>query len=312
MVSSRIVCVLSLVAILAPTSSSQDVVHSRPRTPPPGLGAVSHSERMVFSDVYRRTALADASSGQVVFVTHESPDVATSFTRWYAQQSVAFQLQALAGRGAEELFVTGYVARTDETVIEKWTLLSRQGVWVAPIAAAPSGSIGTPSTSSGVPALSVPGGSYVPVAQRTPAQRALTVQRSEVYRGPSLGANLDVVVDPEGRFLIVSARATAKFWQISLDLVPVVTELTGQVPGYLAGDVLPGAVYEDSSTAGRAFVFGHPVGVGPLRFVAFRDYDNDGVVDFTSAFTDAEYSAGGYPGNWVDNFVNIGPPIPGF
>ncbi len=218
--------------------------------------------------------------------------VVTTTTKW----TTSYDVQRVAGRGTHLLVVLGTARDGELTVIERWDLTPTAGTPTLSFTQA-TVAVGTP-VSTPAPVSAYQGGSWILPASR-PAPTAPT--RTECYRGPLLGEDLEIEVDPDGRFVLVLARGQGKLYRVLLeeDTTPVVI---------LDDSQSPSLGYADGLQTFRHFSQGRQVSAllkgSPLARLVLYDYDNDGEFDHHAEYSDAEEQTQGLPEAWVEDYTN--------
>jgi hypothetical protein len=225
------------------------------------------------------------------YVEGEAPGPRTEWN-W----TTSFDVLHVGGRGTDLLVVLG-VARNGDTILERWDIGLPAGAPTAALApAAPVVGVAV-----AVPALQlgVQGGTPIPPAQRGAGPQP---SRTEVYRGPSLGQDLEVEVDPNGRYALVLSRDGGALYRIvlaegaSADLI-----LDSQSAPSLAR--VFGLDFYRHALLGQQ-VGGRIKGGAPLSRIVLGDLDNDGVFESVEELTLQECEYLGLPQAWVEDYVN--------
>lgn len=111
-----------------------------------------------------------------------------------------FALRLLDSRWAHELYLLG-VDDEGREVLERWVLRPPAGAIVV-LRPAPAGPIGTPAPLDVEVRTAVRGGRFLPPDQR---EAAAPVERTVLARGIGGGQSRDLLVEPEGRFVLLLA-----------------------------------------------------------------------------------------------------------
>jgi len=217
---------------------------------------------------------------------------AKTTTTW----STSYTVDSVAGRGTQLLVVLGTAREGDVSILERWDL--------PPLTGAPTVTIAQAVIAVGVPVATPPvsvgfhGGMWI-----APAQRATQPQpvRTECYRGPKLGEDLELEVDPDGRFALILARDHGTLYQIML-----------------REGAEPVVVYDDTSVSSLGFVHGiqtfrHAtlgrqvsglIRAPGLATIIFYDYDNDGIFDSVDEVSLSVLNNMNLPEDWVEDYTN--------
>lgn len=210
--------------------------------------------------------------------------------------STSYEVVQVAGRGTHLFVVLGRARDGELSVLERWDLTQPTG--------APTVTLDQTSVVVGVSVATSPatpgfqGGTWIAPSERTaPAQPA----RTECYRGPLLGEDLALEVDPDGRFALVLARDQGKLYRVLLeeDAEPVVVLDDTAVPALAH---VNGLQTFRHATWGRQ-VSGFIDAPGLARLILF-DYDNDAVFDQVEAVSLATLNAMNLPADWVEDYTN--------
>ncbi len=211
-----------------------------------------------------------------------------------------FEVQAVAGRQSDELYVAGR-ASTGEVVIEKWRLSTNVGSCFMHIEtnASPIGvSIpAVPRMSRGI----VGGGAYLSSASRRVKPRC---ERQELCRGLDFGGVVDLSPDPEGRFVIVLGKEPKALYRlpIAAGAVPTVVFKSADVPLLARADWIHRRQHPSD---GRTYVLrGDAQFLSGAFHVALFDRDNDGQFEDTRELDEAEWKSG----VWLTDFTTYASP----
>ena len=256
------------------------------------LGGTRENGLYFGGGAFGRYSVIDGPPFAVRLVSTERNPITQAWERSEASYSISFDARSCKALTAHDFFIFGY-GRNLELVFERWTMPCVKGSYCT--------TRDLPGTTVGVPApesttlLSIEGGTYIPVDQRSRLQALPS--RVEVYRGTDLTSVSAWNVDPEGRFLFACSTAEGVLLRIDLNEPQVLVIYTSTELPILTSvlDINP----VKHTTMGRGWCL---LGAGAEETYLW-DFDNDGVTDQVESLTAAE-NATRYP------FSSFIVPIP--
>lgn len=236
--------------------------------------------------------------------TRERPDGSFPPIVSAVRYTTSYDVVEAKGRGTELAVVLGR-ARNGDSIVERWTLTQPTGAWTATRDPAPP-VVGVPVVSASLDIAIQGGGSFLPPSQRTAPAPAT---RIEAYRGPSLGDDLELEVDPDGRFALILSRDQVKLWRVML-------EEDGEAVAVHDVATMPELQYMRRMEIFRHVTYGRQLraklhGHATFSDVVFFDSNNDGVFEGHLFFTLQEFAQFGLPHDWAEDFTNytgVGAP----
>jgi hypothetical protein len=203
--------------------------------------------------------------------TGESHESSTEF-------SVSYETVAIASRTANDIYITGIIMPTGDLVVERWVISHVDGAYYGERPTAPL-VIGTPVVTPPMD-IGIEGGQFIVPSQRP----APTVRRVALYIGPDLGSSGELVIDPDGRFVIL----------LGTGAVPGLYRLMNELGGQL--DLIVDGMATGIITGVDLAIWNHATGNVFLEYydddadqvLAGTDQDNDGVLDNVSVVTAAQ------------------------
>jgi hypothetical protein len=277
----------------------------------------STPEYMFFSSPTLSRSWSVRKDRRSVRITTYEKDSAGEVFTLVQDISTSFEIQDIAPRGGDELFVAGYPVRGG-FVIEHWALPEVPGALSAtltPPGAQPSGGqpplLGVPTPPWGGQVYVPGGGSQTPLSQRSqlpPVERTTFAEDMNV-RHQGIGA------DPEGRFVLVvtdDGELRQYFPSTSLDDYAVLETSTS----LLGLEHIEGLFFRvQHAVFGRVWFLewfnakdagGTPIHPDLYQTVILEDTDNDGVFDFVNLFLEDGPQVDPYldATQWLDTFVS--------
>jgi len=264
-------------------------------------------------DTFRQMFAYSPGSDEIRRVKEERGTPTETWFRSEQTEGVGFLITACAVRnGGDELYVAGIVSNGD-CIIQKWTYTPRAHGWMVWYPTGNVSTLGVPMIPA-APTLSVTdGGDWV---APTPREQVLQpAQRETIYTSPMgmengeptpSGVLSGLVVDPQGRYILVFDRAQKQILRIDRTQSPnVVTPITtlGTHPSIdLADDMR----LMDLATGGRRLVvlreLTHVIPVSPTPWVhtVGTDANNDGTFESWEVLDRASWDASSYSdwSNW--------------
>ncbi|MBI1383015.1 MAG: hypothetical protein GC161_18245 [Planctomycetaceae bacterium] len=236
--------------------------------------------------------------------TRERPDGSFPPVVSAVRHTTSYDVIEAKGRGTELAVVLGR-ARNGDSILERWALTQPIGAWTATRTPAPP-VVGVPVATASLDIAIQGGGSFLPPSQRTAPAPAT---RIEVYRGPSFGDDLELEVDPDGRFALILSRDQVKLWRVLL-------EENGEAVAVHDVASMPELQYMRRMQTFRHVAYGRQLraklhGHATLTDVVFFDSNNDGVFEGHLFFTLQEFAQFGLPHDWAEDFTNytgVGAP----
>ena len=192
---------------LAP--SAHEVGHSGAQTERPeplnlsAVGEGAYAPLFISNEILQGVAFVPGARGLTFYsMEAEANGSLPIVSGWTSTEYVtAYDVKRIVPAGkTHEFYVVGRGRNGDE-LIERWTVEKEDGERFAYRSSTVTPT-GVP-ISAGTLVTGVVGGVFVPVAQRGSA-RPLT-ERTEIYRGSSLGKIYTAAVDPDGRFVLMVA-----------------------------------------------------------------------------------------------------------
>lgn len=225
--------------------------------------------------------------------------------------SASFDITCAAARGQDDLFVGG-VARDGDVVVENWLIQPHVGARVVTVQAdpLPVGQATTPAYAAAI----VIGGQYVPVPERTIATPRIV--RNEILRTDTISELISLVVDPEGRFLLL-LDASRSLYQIDLLPDPQVPQVLYTPQEWWALPHVIGASRYHTEHSGRLYIFHLAGGLtdpdsgvyGPMVGV-LSDQENDGLFEAPYVLpTGIAINQFLSPGEVIADYIGIWPSL---
>lgn len=187
-----------------------------------------------------------------------------------------------------------------EDVIERWEIEAVTGAYVSTRTIAPN-PIGE-SSPEGVVSSWIEGGVYV-----APALRPVPyVERFELFRGSQFGGIRDLVVDPDGRYVLLIADGTSSIVSLSLsaDAAPVTIASASTCPHLALANMLHFYLH---LTEGRKVVaeWGDD-DIDATNRTLLSDANNDGLFESIETLSAAQWEARGYLKNvWLKDYIIV-------
>ncbi len=229
-------------------------------------------------------------------------------------ESVGFAITALAVRsGGDEVYIAG-IRDSGECIIEKWSYAPRIGGWKVRHPGGGVTTLGLPAPIA-TPVLSLHGATEwtPPTLQEATLNRS---RRDPVYTSPTTlddqgdevpsGVLSGLVVDPQGRYLLVFDRATQEILRIDRTQTPnVVTPITN-LSTHPSLDLADDMRLREYIGGGRKIVIlrelSHIVplaSAGPYLHTVGTDLNNDGTFETWEVLDRAAWSTSAYK-DWTN------------
>ena len=223
-------------------------------------------------------------------------------TGWVEHGPFASLVEAavVASRGTpHEIYVAGQDL-SGEDVVERWSFPGDPGGYRVTRSLHAGVPLGTPAPLSTATISIVGGGAYVAPRART----RLDPVREEVYRGDAIGGTRCLVVDPEGRFLLVLSEGSALLRVRSLGPDAVVEPLLTVQEVPQLGHVSEVRVLQHPSE-GRKVLLRSAPWADEAHHVLLGDAENDGVFESLRAFAGRSFASSPYASvRWADDFFH--------
>ena len=212
---------------------------------------------------------------EIVVDNYAISPIDSSQADWVEKFGLSFTATEISAWTANDILVVG--TYKDRWVMERWILADVKGAFEAIPLPTPS-PIGTPMSVS-IPTMAVfGGGGYTPVASRDP--RGATV-KDRFYDGDSISSIDSVVVDPQGRFVVVLDETEGKVWQVKVSETPQVVLLLDSS----AAPILQGGCGLSRRTTLTGKVVYEVWDTDEFTVVELLwDNDNDGVIDLHETY----------------------------
>lgn len=248
------------------------------------------------SDLVRASMIFTPGQPDVEIILQERSTSQSPFESSHHLAQTAYDMIAVDGRGADEVYVLGR-DRSGNSVVERWTLPEVPGQYRTDwqLGGASGGVLTT------LPGASPFGGTYIPPASRSAPPG---LGREELYRGAAVGQADYISVDPEGRFAVLGDWTAGVIYQLDLLGTPAVSVVLSDAP-LAAAEVFSMDIRRHESE-GRKLYVSLDSQVAPYQFILTSDYEADGIWDFSDYLSYADYSALGYPDVWAEDYNNYG------
>jgi hypothetical protein len=247
----------------------------------------------------------DGGTKDVVVRISERPTLDdTAWETSEIDEATSFYVTAAAWQeGLRRVYVAG-IENDDQDVIERWAYAPRSGGYFVQRTTGPVQPIGTAMPEYAAQE-SLGGATYESLPTRlSPATRV------RVYRGTSIGHIRSMVVEPEGRFLLVLTYPDRALYRIDLTQSGYPRTLlhsVGTLPHLQSATTLR---VREHSTDGRAYslfeIYGSFLPSGYSVTLLF-DPENDGILSAPVTLTAPEWIAAGYESDaaWSE-YENLG------
>ena len=128
------------------------------------------------------------------------------------------------------------------------------------------------------------------------------IQRTALYRGSSLGADLVVAADPHERYAYIISRDQKLLYLLPLGGGDPIFASTGSDNQYLSDVTLARVQMHETEGLKLKCTLSTDTG-SAYGYLIFSDYDGDGLWDSNEFMTQQQYQDFGYPGLWTADFV---------
>lgn len=254
----------------------------------------------LFTDVYRHSAQQYGGRDWVRVIRHQMQTATSSPITVRKEVTIAGQITEITARdGGNEIYVAAMKAN-GEALVERWIFTPSNGAYVygtgQPI---PPVGVAQPPYHSAASVHVQGGGSF----SATSAATIREPRRTTIYESSLNGLVEDLVVEPEGRFLLMMMHQTHKILRVDLTDPSFPTQTVFEPAQYPMLVPAEDLTLWFHATEGRMYVLREvsPFTSSP-EILLIRDSNNDAILESPQALTHDQFIAAGYeePGLWKE------------